>query len=551
MIVRLHADCISLELPYRLLAEIKQIPGRWFDPPTKTWRLPNTGAAAYRACVLIKESGLDVAQIDPEVKRMAMAFLKRRELVARPEDAFPAITENAVHRRHQSKAAHIMGDADAIYLPWLPGYGKTLPVITAVCRYGLSRTLVVCTKKIVAQWERQFARFGFGGVYVLKLDEGSVAKRAAMLERAITSGRPFVAAVNYQAVWRLQIAEILMSHEWDLVVLDEAHRIMGEKSEVSKFFAGFRPKARRRFALSGTPGTPLEIWAQLRFIDPGIFGTYVGAFKQRFCVMGGFKGKNVLAFRNLDEFSKEISCLFCDTSKDAIDLPSEFDEEIPIELPEEATRIYKDIEDDFSVAVESGTITIQNALVELLRLQQVTSGNVKTDEGEYVHLHDEKMEALVEFLENLPPDEPVVVACLFTKDIEAVHAAARRCGRACAEVSGAVDQWEDFQFGVTGTDGNTTFPYSVVAVQMQAGSEGIDLFRSCYMFFYSLGFSHKLYTQMRRRILRNGQTRPCFFYHAVAKGTVDEKVYAKIGKIERVAESIMDGIKRNRRPVTA
>jgi hypothetical protein len=235
---------------------------------------------------------------------------------------------------------------------------------------------------------------------------------------------------------------------------------------------------------------------------------------------------------------------------DAIDLPESNDDIVDVEIPEDAMKVYRDIEDDFIVGVEDGTISVPNALVERLRLHQCTSGDVKTDQGDVIHLHDAKRDALTEFLRDLPPEEPIVIPYKFTSELAAIRSACDAVNRPCAEVSGAKNEWEVFQFGVT-EGGVIRHPYSAVAVQVQAGSEAIDLFRACYMFFYTTAMSHKQYTQMRRRILRNGQTRPCFFLHAIAMGTVDEIAWKNIKKGQAIDEAISEGILRNRRAVAA
>lgn len=542
MLIEPAADArLRVALPFRFNGVVKTLPGRVFDPATKTWTIPATATAAYRACMMVKDLGLAVSEIHGDVRALAFESVHRRTLIERPAEEFPAVEmPGATPFRHQTKAIHLIGASDATYLAWDAGTGKTLAVIGAVCRYRFPRTLIVCTKNIVAQWQRQWARFAYGETALLPLSEGSVEARAKKLERMLESGRPFVAVINYEAAWRPQFAAVIESVEWDAVVLDEIHRIAAERGKASTFFQEFRGKAKRRIGLSGTPGLPLSIWAQLRFLDPGLFGTYSGAFKQKYCVMGGFKSKAVMAYRNLEEFGAQFRALAYPLKKrDAIDLPPVMYVERPITLPPDAMAVYRNIEDDFTTMIEAGTISVPNALVELLRLQQVTSGHVTTDAGEFVRLHHAKTEDLLEVMDMLGPGEPLVVFCRFTPDLAAVHEAAKQAGRKCAEVSGRVNQWEAFQFSEE---------FDTIAVQMQAGSEGIDLFRAAYAYDYSLGFSHSQFVQSRARLDRNGQTRPVTFFQPVATGTVDEKVYAKIGKVEKIVESIIEDRRNAARP---
>jgi hypothetical protein len=75
----------------------------------------------------------------------------------------------------------------------------------------------------------------------------------------------------------------------------------------------------------------------------------------------------------------------------------------------------------------------------LLRLQQVTGGNIRTDEGADVQIDSAKINLLRDVLEDIAPDEPVVVFCRFHKDLDAVGRMATETGRGSLELSGRTD----------------------------------------------------------------------------------------------------------------
>lgn len=65
-----------------------------------------------------------------------------------------------------------------------------------------------------------------------------------------------------------------------------------------------------------------------------------------------------------------------------------------------------------------------------------------------------------------------------------------------------------------------------LVVQIQAGSEGIDLTRSRYLIFYSPGISLGMYQQMKRRIARPNQVYDTArSIHLIVRGTEDERTY--------------------------
>ena len=58
---------------------------------------------------------------------------------------------------------------------------------------------------------------------------------------------------------------------------------------------GVGDKARYKLILSGTPvqNEAIDIFSQYRFLDPSIFGLNFYAFKNRYCVMGGFEQRQL------------------------------------------------------------------------------------------------------------------------------------------------------------------------------------------------------------------------------------------------------------------
>jgi SNF2 family DNA or RNA helicase len=185
--------------------------------------------------------------------------------------------------------------------------------------------------------------------------------------------------------------------------------------------------------------------------------------------------------------------------------------------------------------IDSGEITVANAMVKVLRLQQLTSGYLKTDEGELVQYGNEKLNLFKELLGEIPAKEPVVIFCRFTSDIANVKAACKDAGRTCAELSGHENSLAEWQDG----------KYDCIAVQIRSGGVGIDLTRACYCVYYSMGHSLGDFSQSLARTNRPGQTRTVRYYHLLAEGTVDPTIYQALSKKQKVVDYILKGVKVN------
>jgi SNF2 family DNA or RNA helicase len=219
--------------------------------------------------------------------------------------------------------------------------------------------------------------------------------------------------------------------------------------------------------------------------------------------------------------------------KEVLDLPPETHVTYHCTLAYGAMTSYKSLEKDFVAEVKDGTITAANAMVKLLRLQQITGGSVKADDDHYIRLDYSKQALLADTLEDIGRDEPVVVFCRFRPDLDAVHAAASGLGYTSMELSGRRDDLKKWQAGGA----------QVLAVQISAGGVGVDLTRSRYNVYYSLSFSLGEYDQSLSRVHRPGQTRPVTHIHLVARGTVDEKIIRALELRAEVVESILKQIK--------
>jgi len=281
------------------------------------------------------------------------------------------------------------------------------------------------------------------------------------------------------------------------------------------------------------PHSPLDAYAQFRFLNQTIFGPSFAAFRQKYAVMGGFQRKQVTGFQHLDELEALMKTITFRVSKDVLDLPPETHVTYECELAPEAQRVYRDLEEDFVAEVRDGRVTAANAMVKLLRLQQVSGGWVKTDDGQYHRVDSAKQKLLADTLEDTGPNEPVVVFCRFHADLDAVHEAAKAASYQSLELSGRHDQLKRWQDGEA----------QVLAVQISAGGVGVDLTRARYSIYYSLSFSLGEYDQALSRVHRPGQTRPVEHIHLVVRNTVDRKIMRALEKRAEVVEAILAEIK--------
>jgi len=281
------------------------------------------------------------------------------------------------------------------------------------------------------------------------------------------------------------------------------------------------------------PHSPLDLYGQFRFLDSTVFGTSFSRMRARYADCDARFPSKVKAWRNQSEMTSKLDAhSWRVTADEVLDLPAAMHETIPVELSSKVQRFYRSLELEMVAEIEAGTVTAANALTKLLRLQQATGGYARLDGGATVTPIDgvpAKRLTLQDRLEDLPVTEPVVVFCRFRTDLNEVQAMARRLGRTYAELSGNANTLAEWQ------EGNAT----IIGVQIQSGGAGIDLSRSAYCFYYSLGFSLGEYEQSLARLRRPGQTRCVRYYHLVSQGTVDEQVYKALSERRDVVDAVL------------
>ena len=444
---------------------------------------------------------------------------------------------------------------DATMLDMDMGTGKTRVAIEAMMgREGVSRALVVCPKAVMGVWPSELAKYADPAEYaVFHRKVGETVRKTAerlwyFLHPAGEGPYPKgVIVINYDSVWRKPLGDYLIEladkGDLQMVVLDESHRAKAAGSKVSKYLAMLGRRVPVRMCLSGTPmaNSPLDVYGQYRFLDRSVFGTNHNRFLQEYAVMGGPNRNFVVGYKNqqalMDRFrSIAYSCRMSEVS-DRLKLPPALPPAtVPVELPAKDMRMMRDLSRDFVAECEEGFVTANNVLTKLLRMQQVCAGFCPVQEGplgdsEVRDLNRSKADALGSVMDDLPPMERMVVFCVFQHDLDTVSEVTEARGRPFFELSGRRHDWEGFR----ASEG------AVVAVQIQAGAEGVDMTAASRAMYFSLPHSLALYEQSKARLHRPGQTDPVQFLHLIAQGTVDESMYASLQGKRDVIDAIRDG----------
>lgn len=459
--------------------------------------------------------------------------------------------------KHQEEAWELSKNHHAFYFAEDMGVGKSKIAIDYANGHDAKSILIVCPKSVIPVWPFQFDIHSHTKYEIFAPMNGdSVPKKAVALQSFIKKckedNKPYAAILNYESFWRPPFGPIiaknykmknpglLMGLPWDLMICDEIHRIKSPRGKQSWAATKIGKAAKRRLGLSGTPmpHSPVDIYAQYRFLNQDIFGWSFQQFRDKYCVMGGYEGRQVVAYINQPDLHKKFySIAHRVKSEDVLDLPDHMHEIIPIELSDKAMKIYKGLEKDFITWINEQEVTVDNALVKLLRLAQFTSGFYQKEaDGVTQEIDNTKITTMIDKISDLPIIEPIVLFCRFRHELDILREELTKLKRNVGEISGRVNdylRWKNKEI-------------DTIVVQIRSGGVGIDLTEASYVFYMSTGYSAGDFEQSLARILRPGQTRTVKYYHFHAKNTVDVSIYRSIQKRIKMVQTVLEGPDRNK-----
>lgn len=250
--------------------------------------------------------------------------------------------------------------------------------------HHFKRAIMFSPNKYKDAWASEAERFGLS-VPALAFESSDIERA----QRFVKRNSEFLLSVNYEALGykkNLAFLEGLCGPD-TFIGADESIHL---KNPSGKYVTGAIPLAKlcgARRAYSGKPITqgPHDLWGQLRFIH-GIEGVNPVTFRNTYCKMGGFQGKKVVGVKNEEALQTILNeCSWSARRTKWLTTPGVDYAERRITLAPEQMRLYKQMQEDFLILLENGTlVTAEQIVTKLIKLQQISSGFI-IDEDRKVH----------------------------------------------------------------------------------------------------------------------------------------------------------------------
>jgi len=462
--------------------------------------------------------------------------------------------------QHQSKGvieASKSNDGYAFFFE--VGTGKTMTAISTLrmkyMEYGsLRKTLILGPVIVLENWKRELlahSNLKEENIHVL---HGPGKKRIEKLKEIEDD----IVITNYEALSSIKgFTEAIQKWEPEILVLDESHRCKNIQAKMTKACIKIADKAEHSYLLSGTPilNSLIDIFAQYRILDKGkTFGKSVFSFRNKY-----FYDKNAGMSRDKyfpdwiakKESADEINALVKAKSmhvkkSDCLDLPPLVKKKIYVELEPDQKKAYADLMKNFIAFVSDDTQTAavaELALTKALRLQQITTGFVGTEDVEgkkdiHRFKKNPRKKALQELLADLTPNHKVIVWAVFKENYKDIREVCEKLGVEHAEVHGSVSQ-QDKLFAMDSF--NNDEKCRVLIGHPGSGGIGINLVSSDVSVFYSRNFSLEYDIQAEARNYRGGSERheKVTRYDLVTPNTIDEQVLSALQDKKKIGYKVL------------
>lgn len=333
-------------------------------------------------------------------------------------------------------------------------------------------------------------------------------------------------------------------NEWpfDMVVLDESSSFKNPQSKRFKALKMVRGLIKRLVELTGTPApNGLEdLWAQIYLLDGGArLGKTISSYRDAFFTQDySHPGQMYRTYSLQAGAEQKIRAAIADIcvsmkAEDYLTLPEFIEDVVPVVLDEKARKAYNRLEREMLLQVEEQTVTAGTAAVLNGKLLQLCSGAVYDSDGAVMEMHDCKIEAFMEVIEQLH-GEHALVFYWFQHERDRLLAALQKTGKAVRVYRGPEDEtaWNAGEV-------------DVLLAHPTSCAYGLNLQQGGHheIWFGYPNWALELYQQANARLYRQGQKQPVISHLLVVQDGMDEDVVSALHSKGDTQDALMNALK--------
>uniref|UniRef100_A0A6M3K230 Putative helicase n=1 Tax=viral metagenome TaxID=1070528 RepID=A0A6M3K230_9ZZZZ len=430
------------------------------------------------------------------------------------------------------------------------GTGKTVTALkyaATLANTGLvERILVLCPLSVFHTWEIEVKKHtNFSALPLIGdlKDKLELLKEPADINIISYDSIPGRKTKGYDTYGIMMGA--LLNKRFDLLIGDEVTLVKGYGTLRTRAVTILCDKTPYTLFLSGTPisNNPSDVFNLYRALDGGkTFGKNFFATRNKFFENVGYAYPKWILRENMKgELQNRMYLNAVRVRKDdCLDLPPKIFSPRFCYLTDEQRKYYIPIAQDLikTLQLDGGKIKIQNAMSKIIKLSQITSGFLYTDDKTFYMQENPKAD-LVENIVKENPNEKIIIYCYWQEDVKILSNIFNKQGYAVGTLYGATPSADRGKV----IDGFQKGDLQLLIANITCGGYGLTLTSSSTIIYYNLSFKVIDFLQSQDRIHRHGQAKTCLYLPVLARGSIDEYIYSTIVKNTAVALSIVDGRK--------
>lgn len=437
--------------------------------------------------------------------------------------------------KYQSYATSFIekNDVAAIFLEC--GLGKSVITLTAIrnliIKGDVNKVLVIAPLRVAkSTWPDEIAKWDHLKDLTYSVAIGNVKERTEALKKPTD-----LTIINRENVdWLINKSGVPFNY--DMVVLDELSSFKSYTSKRFKALIKVRSSVTRIVGLTGTPSSNglMDLWAEFRVLDCGErLGRYITRYRLKYFEPDKRNATVIFSYKLLPGAEEQIYSAIKDITismkaVDYLEMPKLIMNEVGVELDKEERRTYDLLRKDMVVNL-TDTIEIDavNAASLCGKLLQLANGAVYDEDKNIMHIHDKKLDALEDLIEQAN-GKPVLVSYWFKHDLKRIK---ERFNVREILTEEDIRDWN-----------NGKIPVGVI--HPASAGHGLNLQQGgSTLIWFGLTWSLELYEQMNARLYRQGQKETVVIHHIITKDTIDEDVMLALNRKEKTQSALINAVK--------
>jgi SNF2 family DNA or RNA helicase len=463
-----------------------------------------------------------------------------------------------------------------------PGMGKSKIILDYIALKGFKRTYIVCPAALLFVWEDEIIRHRPDLTYHIIRSTNWEEELPKLIDKQVV-----ILNYNKAVILKHRLKEL----ETDFIHLDE-FLIKDPGTDRTQSVTELSRRIPYRAGGSGTliNNSPMDAFCPARFLQPSLVGWNYSNFLNEYAVIKEAKArydseaarKVVVAFRRKDEIKAILeSCSIVMTKDEWLKLPEKHFHDIYVPMGETQRSSYYQQMKNYYLKVGDREIRVDNSLVMLSKLYQISQGFLyfykeeekevinellaeetkakkkkKSDREIYFFPDQPKIEALKKLLETTLSDKKCMIWFNLDGEFQLIQKLMEELGESYLSIQGGdkklgekvrqfnkdpsikrlVCQAKSVNYGIT----------VLGSKKEDLEEEGIEVFPGVdpsvwNQVFYSINFSLEVYLQQQDRIHRLGQEHECHYYRLFTMNPVETKLRETIAdKVHLKEEMLVD-----------